>query len=115
MGSNPTRSSLYFQGKPMKKTLITKLSLDVTGMSDEQIKAITEFHRVTFMPAGFKDVNFEITQENEEDTLAKWLQRINAEFQANDAPSVRIESNGEILQFPVNDAPAEKNDERPGD
>lgn len=79
-----------------KKTLITKLSLDVTGMSDEQIKAISEFHRVTFVPAGFKDISFEITQENEENMLAKWMQSIHDEFMANDA------------------AP-ERSDERPGD
>lgn len=71
----------------MKKTLITKLSLDVTGMSDEQIEAIAQFHRVTFAPVGFKDISFEITQQNEEDTFAKWMQRINAEFKANDAPT----------------------------
>jgi len=101
---------------PTKKTLITKLSLDVTGMSDEQIEVISQLHRVTFAPAGFHDVSFEIAQINEEDTLAKWLQRISSEFKANDAPGIRIESQGEILQFPVNDdVLTERSDERPRD
>lgn len=71
----------------IKKTLITKLSLDVTGMSDEQIEAIAQFHRVTFAPVGFKDIAFEIAQQNEEDTFAKWMQSIRNEFMANDVPA----------------------------
>lgn len=71
----------------MKRTLITKLSTDVTLFTDEQIEAYRAFMKVCFAPAGFKDVSFEITQENEENALARWLQRISAEFQANDVPT----------------------------
>ena len=69
-----------------KKTLITKLSNDITAFSAEQIEAYKAFMQASFAPV-FSDVSFEIAQTNEEDTLATWMQRINAEFKANDEQS----------------------------
>lgn len=71
----------------MKRTLITKLSTDITDFNEEQIKAYSDFLRASFASGGFSDISFEITQENREDMLAKWLRSIRDEFQANDAPA----------------------------
>lgn len=96
----------------MKRTLITKLFTDITDFNEEQVKAYSEFLKASFMPGGFKDISFEITQENEEDLFTRLLRGVRSEFLVNDKDGIRIESNGEVLNFNVNDAPAEKSDEQ---
>ena len=71
-----------------KKTLITKLTMDLADASDAQVEAIKLFMRVSFAPAGFKDISFEIVEEQDTtlaDQVAKLLQSVRSEFKDNDA------------------------------
>ena len=77
-----------------KKTLITKLTMDVADASDAQIEAMKLFmrvsFRVSFAPAGFKDISFEVVEEQDAtlaDQVAKLLQSVRSEFLANDLPA----------------------------
>lgn len=99
----------------MKKTLITKLSQDISELNDDVVEAIKQFMRASFGPANFKAIDFEVVEENEEDILTKLLRSVRSEFKLSDEAGMRIESQGEILQFPVKDAPGEGSDGRPRD
>jgi hypothetical protein len=97
----------------MKKTLITKLSLDMTLANDEQIEAMKSFMRASFAQSGM-DIDFEVRTEGTENPLDRWLELIRGEFNAADAPSddqveenddgvetvIRVDSAGKIIEFP---------------
>lgn len=72
-----------------KKTLITKLSLDCAEASEAQIEVMKTFLRVSFAPAGFTAIDFEIVEETEQtlaDQVERLLQSVRSEFRENDAP-----------------------------
>ncbi len=95
----------------MKKTLITKLSLDMTLATDAQIEAMKAFMQASFAPSGM-DIDFEVTTENTETALDRWLDLIHSEFNAADAPGevaedgvetvIRVD-HGRIIDFPGRD------------
>ena len=98
-----------------KKTLITKLSTNVTDFSTEQIDAYKAFMKASFAPGGFSAIDFEVVEESKEslsDFFATLMRSVQSEFKASDAaPRIRFESNGEVLGFDVNKV----DDERPCD
>lgn len=61
------------------KTLITKLPMDVSLLSDVQIEAIKALYQVSFAPT-FPDVNFELLIDDEEERSLDLYQHIQKEF-----------------------------------
>lgn len=74
----------------MSKTLITKLSTDVTAFSAEQIDAYKAFMKASFAPGGFSSIDFEVVEANDAPSLtgllARLMQTVQSEFKANDTP-----------------------------
>lgn len=60
----------------MKKTLIVKLSQDVSMASPAQIAAFKAFWEATFADLCFGSVDFELVEEKGPDPLSQWLRLI---------------------------------------
>jgi len=68
----------------MKRTLVTKLSSNVSYMREAQITAVKQFWSATFGPM-FDDVSFELIEEDEESQVKRMLHRVQQEFKVADA------------------------------
>lgn len=69
------------------KTLITKLSTDVTMFTTEQIDAYKAFMKASFAPGGFNGIDFEVVEDPSPalpDVLARLLQSVRDEFRGSD-------------------------------
>ena len=67
----------------MKRTLIIKLSQDITGHNPDQIEAMKAYWRATMAEVGL-DLSFEVTEEDEESQVRRLLRLVRSEFRAAD-------------------------------
>ncbi len=67
-----------------KKTLVAKLSFDVTNKSDTLIELTKAVIHQTFIEGGMeaRDINFEVLATNEEDRVASMFKAVQNEFKA---------------------------------
>jgi len=70
-----------------KKTLVVKISTDVTGKSDILIEMHKSLIRQSLIEGGMEneDISFEVLVSNEETALASMLKAVQSEFQAASA------------------------------
>ena len=74
----------------MKKTLIIKLSTDVSGANDGMIEAYKTFWHAALAPIGL-EMSYEVVEEHEESTAQRLLSLVRSEFRDLEAELDSIE------------------------
>lgn len=84
-----------------KKTLVVKLSYDVTGTDNAALELIKMAMRVQCMAQGIKEdqIDFELLYSNEENRVLQLLQSVRSEFKVSDAEIAEAEKSDGYQEF----------------